>query len=153
MYTCGDIGKLQADELLIRVPLRLHEQVGSNGRTPSGNIVGVLKDINQTCLQYQRELVRRTVCKVSLSLLASSAAYGGSYPIHQIAARTMIQWKEYGLALAYCISAEDWPGLGRVVEGVLEEYISSGQFIIAIFEELLIKVLQVRLTSPSMQRL
>ncbi|KAG6855779.1 hypothetical protein H0H87_010879 [Tephrocybe sp. NHM501043] len=38
----------------------------------------------------------------------------------------MISQKDYGLAAAYCISAEDWPGLGRVVERVLEEYILSG---------------------------
>ncbi|KAG5654215.1 hypothetical protein H0H81_006249, partial [Sphagnurus paluster] len=103
MYSCGEVGKLQADEILLRVPLRLHEQIGSTDRTPqSGNIVGVLKDLNQTCLQYQRELVRRTV-----------------------AAQAMIREKDYGLAVAYCISAEDWPGLGGVVDRVLEEYISN----------------------------
>jgi len=65
MYSCGEVGKLQADEILLRVPLRLHEQVKSNGKIQSGDIVGVLKDVNQTCQQYQREIVRRTVCRVS----------------------------------------------------------------------------------------
>ncbi|KAF8074701.1 nucleoporin Nup85-like protein [Lyophyllum atratum] len=106
MYSCGEVGKLQADEILLRVPLRLHEQVTSNGKIQSGDIVGVLKDVNQTCYQYQRENVRRTVCRV--------------------AAQAMIQHKDYGLAVAYYISAEDWPGLGRVVDRVLEEYVSSG---------------------------
>jgi len=106
MYSCGEVGKLQGDEILVRVPLRLHEQIESNGKLRSGDIVGVLKDVNQTCLQYQREAVRRTVCRV--------------------AAQTMTQEKEYGLAVAYFISAEDLPGLGRVVDRVLEEYISSG---------------------------
>ncbi|GLB43373.1 putative nup85 Nucleoporin [Lyophyllum shimeji] len=106
MYSCAEPGKLQADEILVRVPLRLHEQIESNGKLRSGDIVGVLKDVNRTCLQYQRESVRRTVCR--------------------IASQTMVQEKEYGLAVAYLISAEDWPGLGRVVDRVLEEYISSG---------------------------
>lgn len=34
--------------------------------------------------------------------------------------------KEYGLAVSYCKSAEDWPGLGRVIDRVLEEYIAQG---------------------------
>ena len=34
--------------------------------------------------------------------------------------------KEFGLAVSYCASAEDWPGLGRVVDRVLEEYITNG---------------------------
>lgn len=34
--------------------------------------------------------------------------------------------KDYGLAVAYCASAEDWAGLGRVVDYVLEEYVTSG---------------------------
>ncbi|RDB15810.1 Nuclear pore complex protein Nup85 [Hypsizygus marmoreus] len=106
MYSCGDVGKQQADEVLLRVPLRLHEQLQSNERVRSGGVVGILKDVNQTCLQYQREYVRRTVCR--------------------IAARTLVQEKDYGLAVAYCISAEDWPGLGRVVDSVLDEYTSSG---------------------------
>jgi len=44
----------------------------------------------------------------------------------QIAAQTFVQGKEYGLALSYASSAEDWPGLGRVVDRVLQEYISAG---------------------------
>lgn len=35
--------------------------------------------------------------------------------------------KEYGLAVSYCTSAEDWAGLGRVIDLVLEEYIVQGR--------------------------
>jgi nuclear pore complex protein Nup85 len=34
--------------------------------------------------------------------------------------------KQYGLAISYYTSAEDWPGLGRVIDQVLHEYISQG---------------------------
>lgn len=34
--------------------------------------------------------------------------------------------KDYALAVSYCTSAEDWPGLGRVVDRVLDEYITGG---------------------------
>jgi nuclear pore complex protein Nup85 len=44
----------------------------------------------------------------------------------QIAAQTFVQEKEYGLALSYSSSAEDWTGLGRVVDRVLQEYITAG---------------------------
>lgn len=29
--------------------------------------------------------------------------------------------------MSYCISAEDWRGLGRVVDRVLDEYTTSGK--------------------------
>lgn len=45
----------------------------------------------------------------------------------QVAAQTFIQEKEYGLAISYITSAEDWPGLGRVVDLVLEEYVVQGE--------------------------
>lgn len=35
--------------------------------------------------------------------------------------------KDYGLAVSYCISAEDWRGLGRVVDRVLDEYVTDGK--------------------------
>ena len=45
----------------------------------------------------------------------------------QIAARTFLSEKQYGLAISYCMSAEDWPALGRIVECVLEEYVQQGE--------------------------
>jgi nuclear pore complex protein Nup85 len=70
MCSCGSIGNARADEVLTRVPLRLlnpsvnvrssriDENIGA------GEIVGVLKAVNETCFEYQREEVRRTICKV-----------------------------------------------------------------------------------------
>lgn len=51
-------------------------------------------------------------------------------PLVQVAARTFVQKKEYGLALSYCSSAEDWPGLGRVVDRILQEYIHTGSVLV-----------------------
>jgi nuclear pore complex protein Nup85 len=45
----------------------------------------------------------------------------------QIAAQALVREKDYGLAVSYCSSAEDWQGLGRVVDRVLDEYINSGK--------------------------
>ncbi|KAM6496834.1 Nucleoporin Nup85-like protein [Amanita muscaria] len=108
MYSCGEVGKAMADQILLRVPLKLHEQNDTDldQRIRAGDIVGVLKDVNETCFQHQRETVRRTICR--------------------IAAQTLVQDKHYGLAVSYCISAEDWSGLGRIVNQVLEEYVTSG---------------------------
>ncbi|PIL25370.1 hypothetical protein GSI_13260 [Ganoderma sinense ZZ0214-1] len=108
MYSCGDIGREMGDQVLMRVPLRLKPlKDADNGeeaaRIRSGQLAGALKDIHETCFEYKREEIRRLVCKV--------------------AAQTFIQEKEYGLAISYITSAEDWPGLGRVVDLVLEEYV------------------------------
>nr|GAT45669.1 predicted protein [Mycena chlorophos] len=108
MYSCGEVGKERGDEVLIRVPLRLRDatQPTEDGQIRAGNVVGVLKDVNQTCFDYQREAARRTVCR--------------------IAAQNFVRGKEYGLAVTYCCSAEDWQGLGRVVDCLLDEYVASG---------------------------
>lgn len=70
MYSCGDIGKERADEVLVRVPLRLHSQgdtapgAKSEAQIRAGDVVGVLKNVNKACFEHQREIVRRTVCRV-----------------------------------------------------------------------------------------
>lgn len=112
MCTCGDIGKQMADQVLMRVPLRLQNPKDpvatgeESTRIRSGNLAGVLKEINASCFEHQREEVRRMVCR--------------------IAAQTFMREKEYGLAVSYCASAEDWVGLGRVVDRVLDEFVNQG---------------------------
>ncbi|KAJ2911868.1 hypothetical protein MD484_g8548, partial [Candolleomyces efflorescens] len=107
MYSCSDIGKLRADTILTRVPLQLRQQGQATNpetieRIRSGDIIGVLKDINECCLQYNREGVRRT-----------------------ISARAFIEERNYGLAASYCTSAEDWSGLGHIIDYVLEDHIAE----------------------------
>ena len=61
-----------ADQVLMRVPL--HLQLSAKEGTPadeasqirSGDIVGVLKQVNESCAYYQREGARRVVCKVTI---------------------------------------------------------------------------------------
>ncbi|KAF9244099.1 Nup85 nucleoporin-domain-containing protein [Melanogaster broomeanus] len=113
MFSCGKIGAKTADEVLERVPLRLHgpastttPKTNADGDFNKGDIAGIIKDLNATCHEYEREIVRRTVCRV--------------------ASQTFVQKKEYGLALSYCSSAEDWAGVGRVVDRILQEYIHAG---------------------------
>lgn len=128
MYSCGDVGKERADEVLIRIPLRLNDKIPissrDEGKFRAGNIVGVLKDVNQTCFDYQREAARRTVCRVS----CATPDMQKKLTVAQIAAQTLVREKDYGLAVSYCSSAEDWQGLGRVVDRVLDEYILSGKY-------------------------
>lgn len=67
MYSCSEVGKQRADEILLRVPLRLHEQTADSNteRIKTGDIVGVFKEVNQICFEYQREATRRSVCRAS----------------------------------------------------------------------------------------
>jgi nuclear pore complex protein Nup85 len=44
----------------------------------------------------------------------------------QIAGKALVQEKQYGLAISYYTSAEDWPGVGRAIDQVLNEYITQG---------------------------
>ncbi|KAI5895131.1 uncharacterized protein SCHCODRAFT_02618667 [Schizophyllum commune H4-8] len=110
MYSCSEQGKLRADEVLMHVPLRLGKRAPEDASVEEdirhGDLVGALKEISQTCFENQREDVRRTVCR--------------------IAAQTLVHEKEYGLAISYCKSAEDWAGLGRVIDRILNEYIAHG---------------------------
>lgn len=130
MYSCGKVGAKTADEVLVRVPLRLHgvgstnaSESNTDGRSNKGDLSGIIKDLNATCHEYERENARRSICRVESSWLRTQSI---TYPLVQIAARTFVQKKEYGLALSYCSSAEDWPGLGRVVDRILQEYIYAG---------------------------
>ena len=87
MCSCGEIGTHRADEVLLRVPLGFStysRPTGSNpggkksvagddrtmdtedeaSRIRAGDIVGVLKEVNQCCFEHGREGVRRMVCRV-----------------------------------------------------------------------------------------
>lgn len=71
MYTCGKIGASTADEILLGVPLRLQgkpsstTEGGDNEIVPDkGDLSAIVKEVNATCHEYQREAVRRTVCRV-----------------------------------------------------------------------------------------
>ena len=89
MCACGEIGTHRADEVLLRVPLGFNTYSQSAGSDPSGkkstanddrimdtedaasriragDIVGVLKEVNQCCFEHGREGVRRMVCRVSI---------------------------------------------------------------------------------------
>jgi len=44
-----------------------------------------------------------------------------------VAAQTLASEKDYGVAISYCLSAEDWRGVGRIVDAVLDEYIINGK--------------------------
>lgn len=80
LCSCGDTGKEMADEVLIRVPLQLQRPSSTredadatdedSAKIRAGDLVGVLKDVNTSCYEHQREGARRAVCKVGV-LLAS----------------------------------------------------------------------------------
>lgn len=113
MYSCGNVGKERGDEILMRVPLRLQEQKSAENQGEMEGVVGTLRDLNQVCFEFQRETARRAICRIAAQCFASK--------------------KDYALAVSYSISAEDWFGLGRIVDRVLEEYLLSGPQIFARF--------------------
>lgn len=148
MCACGEIGTRRADEVLLRVPLGFSaysqptgydpvgkKSMGNDDRTMdtedeasrirAGDIVGVLKEVNQCCFEHGREGVRRMVCRVSIiQKQIFPRAFSRNSP--QIAGKALMNEKQYGLAISYYTSAEDWPGLGRVIDQVLDEYITQG---------------------------
>ena len=74
LCSCGDTGKEMADEVLIRVPLQLERLArraqdaettnDDTAKIRAGDLAGVLKDVNTSCYEHQREGARRAVCKV-----------------------------------------------------------------------------------------
>lgn len=71
MFSCGETGARSADEVLMHVPLRLrsiahNQEEKSADNLKSGDLASVVKDINATCYEYQREEVRRTICRVCI---------------------------------------------------------------------------------------
>lgn len=120
LCTCGPIGYETADEVLLRVPLRLQpssdskEDAEVQARLRAGALAGVLKEVSVWCHEHNREAVRRAVCRV--------------------AAQTFMREREYGLAVSYCVSAEDWAGLARIIDRMLEVYISQGTCACSLYE-------------------
>lgn len=126
LYTCGTIGEEQGDQVLMRIPLRLNAatiDLGEEQRLDA--VADTVKEISSICREYGRELVRRAVCRVSSTLSLFSSYM--TYFLRQIASSTLTRSKKYGLAMSYSISAEDWPGLGRIIDAVLDEYIQNGE--------------------------
>ncbi|KAJ3526103.1 hypothetical protein NM688_g8300 [Phlebia brevispora] len=70
MCSCGAVGEEMADQVLTHVPLRLsrlakgHELSEEESKIRSGDLVGVLKEVNASCFDHRREAARRTVCRV-----------------------------------------------------------------------------------------
>ena len=44
--------------------------------------------------------------------------------------------REFGLAVSYCVSAEDWVGLGRIVDRMLEVYIAHGTYALSLSDRM-----------------
>lgn len=82
LCTCGEIGMERADEVLLRVPLRINGTAGSSDEVQEGNLSvsmqieeetqdhsgdlsAVVKELNMTCYEYQREHTRRLICQAS----------------------------------------------------------------------------------------
>ena len=111
MCTCGEIGTHRADQVLLRVPLGFRtyfqptgsDPVGMNSavhddramdaedeasRIRAGDIVGVLKEVNQCCFEHGREGVRRMVCRVNLSTLNFASCITNVNPRRSLAGRS-----------------------------------------------------------------
>ncbi|PAV19573.1 hypothetical protein PNOK_0450700 [Pyrrhoderma noxium] len=109
LYTCGSVGAEMADEVLLRVPLSKNSARESGNEPDSeedNDIWTTFGELNKVCGEHQREQTRRLICR--------------------IAAKGLVKLRKYDLAVSCCTSAEDWTGLGHIVDNILEEYIAHG---------------------------
>ena len=131
MCSCGPMGKERADQVLLRVPISFKTSPGKSGdvnaAAHSGEVPTALRAVVETCHEYGRESVRRMVCTVSV-LPATPFLCLFSNRVAQIAARNFLHYREYGQAVSYATSAENWTWLGRIVDGVLGQYIKHGLY-------------------------
>ena len=130
MCSCGTIGRERADQVLLRVPICFKTSSGNTGdvnaAAHSGEVPAALRAVVETCHEYGRESVRRMVCTVFVLPTTSIFIHYFSSRVAQIAARNFLHYQEYGLAVSYATSAENWTWLGRIVDGVLGQYIKHG---------------------------
>ena len=133
MCSCGPIGKERADQVLLRVPINFKPSTGVssdvNATAQSGEVPTALRAVIKTCHEYRRESVRRMVCTVFVFFPWNLYNVFFSGQVTQIAARNSLQRREYGLAVSYATSAENWTWLGRIVDAVLTEYIQHGSYL------------------------
>ncbi|KZV65089.1 hypothetical protein PENSPDRAFT_756755 [Peniophora sp. CONT] len=107
MGACGETGLRRADEVLLRVPIMEEDKKPVVNVEADGEAVPeTLQEVVKMCYELGREHVRREVCS--------------------IAAQKFMQRRQYGMAVSYLTSAENWTGLGRVVDSILDEYIANG---------------------------
>ena len=69
MRSCGTIGKEMADQVLMRVPLKLRQGEGAaltkaEANIRAGHLDGDLREVISSCAEYGRESTRREICKV-----------------------------------------------------------------------------------------
>jgi len=116
--------------VLLRVPISFKAKTGDHGgvnvAVHSGEVPAALKAVIETCHEYGRESVRRMVCTVSVLLPMPISCAFCSGCVTQIAAGNFLKHREYGLAVSYATSAENWTWLGRIVDSILAEYIKHG---------------------------
>ena len=138
MCSCGTIGKERADQVLLRVPISFKTNPGDiNAAAHSGEVPAALRAVVETCHEYGRESVRRMVCTVLVHPAISVLCLFFSSTVAQIAARNFLHHREYGLAVSYATSAENWTWLGRIVDGVLGQYIKHGLYMSLVLLSLL----------------
>lgn len=91
LCTCGDIGQEMADEVLLRIPLKVDDLLAAGKHSdPSrdvpmevegvkqeeeGDLSGIVQELNATCHEYQREHTRRTICRVECLYPSQSAIF------------------------------------------------------------------------------
>jgi len=67
MYSCDEIGKREADEMLVRIPVEFRSDTAKNDdeAVPATGPaeVAVLEDLNRICKEHGRESLRRTICR------------------------------------------------------------------------------------------
>ena len=87
LSTCGEIGKGMADEVLLRVPLRLEKKTSEPENHPRNvtdlddnmdqddqdDLSDIVKELSATCFEYRREETRRMICKVWCFAIVLSA--------------------------------------------------------------------------------
>ena len=113
--------------MLLRVPISFKPNTSNvNTAVHSGEVPAALKAVIETCHEYGRESVRRMVCTVCVLLPTPSSCLFHSGYVTQIAAGNFLKHREYGLAVSYATSAENWTWLGRIVDAILAEYIKHG---------------------------
>jgi len=67
MYSCDEIGKREADEMLVLIPAGFRSDTAKNddeaASTTGPAEVAVLEELDRICKEHEREYLRKTICR------------------------------------------------------------------------------------------
>jgi nuclear pore complex protein Nup85 len=115
-----------------------------------------VEDVLAACAMYGLEDVARSVCLVSVLRLTidSHGIYHRTEEVacvalKQMTAESLIAQQKYGLAVAYCVRANDARRINKICDLILDEYVLNGEAALSLIDSIPTSLLRPSPTTAS----